>query len=56
MRETFETWMRRVDESLETLSGFNSEDLPDYGYWDNWNRFESPLSVAKRALRKADNL
>lgn len=49
----FNTWKALVDIKLEALSGFCSDDIPDYDYWDNWKDGISVQDTAQEALYNA---
>jgi hypothetical protein len=54
MKKTFEEWKKQVDLEIEKRAyGLNSDDLPDYDYWAEWEAGESPVFTAKAAIQNA---
>ena len=45
MEQTFDEWMKEVDEALEAEFGFPSEDLPDLCYMDYYDDELPPSEV-----------
>lgn len=54
-RPKFDTWMQKVDEHLVSRCGMDSEDLPDYGYADEFDAGTTPADTARLALRHAQD-
>jgi hypothetical protein len=52
-QSTFEDWMAKVDAYVERLTGCSAYDLPDYGYRDAYDDGQTPLSVARAAIRES---
>lgn len=50
---TFEAWMTVVNRALVDRCGLESDDIPDYCYWDCWNNGMLPHEVAAEALQEA---
>ena len=50
MRETFEQWMKRVDEVLLTRYGLVSSDLPGWSYRDAYADRMYHATAARQAL------
>jgi Family of unknown function (DUF5419) len=51
---TFEVWMTVVNERIASvLLGLDSDDIPDWGYWDAWNDGVNPNEAACEALKEA---
>lgn len=44
--------MAKVDAYVERLIGCSAYDLADYCYRDEYDAGESPLAVARRAIRE----
>ena len=40
--EKFDDWMEKVDSLFEQEIGLNTQDLPDWGYYDSWFAGDSP--------------
>lgn len=36
--ETFEEWKLYIDKEVYILTGYHCDNLPDYDYWNTWNR------------------
>lgn len=49
---TFEKFMEQVDAELIATVGIDSNDLPDWGYWDAWDAGESAKDVARDVLEE----
>lgn len=49
---TFEAFMEKVDSYIEDICGFNSEDIPDFNYYDYW---ESGMTAKRTALESINN-
>lgn len=49
---TFEAFMEKVDSYIEDICGFNSEDMPDFNYYDYW---ESGMTAKRTALESINN-
>jgi len=50
----FENWMNQVDQILKGICFMNSEELPDYTYWDCFESGQDPKQTALEALANAD--
>jgi hypothetical protein len=50
---TFDQWMKLVDEHIKHQCGMTSNDLPDWLYWDAWNKGRKPEAAAKAAIKAA---
>lgn len=53
MKLSFELFMSKVNQILEAKTGFDSDNLPDYSYWDCWNDGMSANETAKEAIQNA---
>ena len=51
---TFEQWMAMVDKKVESIIGLSTSDLPDICYRDMYDDGMTPASVAREALRNAN--
>jgi len=52
-KQTFETFMKKVDLCLEGICYMGSGDLPDYRYYDCWEDCMTPKETALEALEYA---
>jgi len=50
-RDTFDDWMKKVDQAVESLVGVSAQDLADYCYRDAYDSGASAKATAKRAIR-----
>jgi hypothetical protein len=50
---TFDDWMLAVDYALVKLTGLESTDLPDWGYWDAWHNGMTPGQAAEKVKAAA---
>lgn len=50
---TFDAWMTRVNAAIDKLCGCDSDDLPDYDYYNAYEDMLSPSQAARKAIRNA---
>jgi hypothetical protein len=50
MAMSFEQWKSKVDDAMERLCGFTSDDLPDWDYYSAWQDGLGWGTAAKQAL------
>ena len=49
-KETFNTWMVKVDKAVSAIAGVSVYDLPDQNFYDQWEDALSPRQAARDAL------
>lgn len=49
----FDSWMNRVDDSLDEMCGMDTACLPDCDYWNWWNGGMEPKEAAILAIENA---
>lgn len=47
---SFDQWKKKVDDRMEQLCGFTSDDLPDWDYYSAWQDGLGWGTAAKQAL------
>ena len=53
MKMTFEQWKAKVNKHILRQSGMESDDIPDWGYYDAYCLDVSPKVAARKALKAA---
>lgn len=52
-KQSFPDWLADVDDVIEERIGLSRDDLPDWRYWDAWNKGVSPKEAADAVLASA---
>lgn len=52
-KQSFEEWMRKVDQAVQRITGLGVFDLPDVAYRDWYDDGVSVKSAASRAIKNA---
>lgn len=53
VKQTFEEWMKAVDQAVQSSIGVSVHDLPDYAFRDAYDDGVAPNRVAKRVIKAA---
>ena len=53
MKLTYAEWFAKVNAALIYLTGFNTDDLPDYDYSGAYAAGRTPVYTALRVIRAA---
>lgn len=53
VKQTFEEWMKAVDQAVQNSIGVSVHDLPDYAFRDAYDDGVSAKRVAKRVIKAA---
>ena len=52
--QTFDAWLKEVDQELESICGLGTIDLTDVDYWNMWDWCEPVHDAALEVLREND--